>query len=340
MSQNTLQLFENMDNPSAYALVERTEIDWGDPTRNLDQLLKYNLCPEFDSAVYGLDMEMGEYIILQGEEKNRKTTFLLNLVYEFGKQLKQKGKWACIDVLESGMTPSAYRDGLITIVATKYMISKYFGGDRYRWPNPDEIVTHEEIKKELILTRKFLRYGRRTPFQVEAIEFAKKVVGSLPLTIFGAAKKEGMARRYKLNMERWQLLYEGKFPNLEGCEHFLFITDNVQQFTGFDSNSYGNLGDTVGGHGDFAAENRVVVWDVHQVSKSSKESGELMARGGKRGNEECNYAYETSYREDENPFWITLKTPRSRETPPPTLRIPIEPNSGAILGKAIVYENQ
>ena len=336
---SSLHLFNQIDSPSIYGLVERAELDWGQPEENAKNLISYYLAPEFDTTVCGLDVTRGEYIVLQGDEKNRKTTFLLNLVYVFARQLKKHNKWVCVDTLESGMVPGAYRDALLNMVATRYMVSRVFGGDRYKWPSPDQIMGHEDLKTQLVLDQNFLMYNKKSEFQLEAIEYAKKVVGSLPISIFGAAKKEGMARRLDTNMERWQMLYEGTFPKLEGCEHFLFITDNVQQVSDFDSNSaYGSLGGIVSTHGNFAAENRVVVWDVHQISLRSKEAKDPMARGGKRANEEANYVFETTYESDLNPLWLKLRTPRSRKKPPPKLRIPIEPNSGAILGKAIVDE--
>jgi len=91
--------------PRLSALIELTDQEWGDPTENAKNLVYYGL-NYVDQALFGIDMVRGELIGIQAEAKMRKSTLLANIVLNVA---ASKRFWLCIDTLESGMPPSAYR---------------------------------------------------------------------------------------------------------------------------------------------------------------------------------------------------------------------------------------
>src|SRR5512143_3184841 len=102
-------------------LIKQCEQDWGDPVANRTMLLPTGLTP-LDKAVYGLDTINGEVVLIQGPEKQRKSTLVANIIVNYMMSAKPAEKpLTVIDTLESGMLPRRYRDFLISMVATQYV---------------------------------------------------------------------------------------------------------------------------------------------------------------------------------------------------------------------------
>src|SRR5512139_1179535 len=100
-------------------LISLCEKDWGDPIANRTLLLPTGL-PPLDKAVYGLDTINGEVVLVQGPEKQRKSTLVANIIVHYMMSAKPVEKpLTVIDTLESGMPPRRYRDFLISMVATQ-----------------------------------------------------------------------------------------------------------------------------------------------------------------------------------------------------------------------------
>lgn len=327
--------------PRLSALISEADKDWGDPGVNAAQVVKYNIGPEFDRAMWGIDLIDGELITIQAPKKQRKSTLLANLVLNFSGQLIVKNKWCAIDTLESGMTPKAYRDILASIIATRIMIARVYGNNRENWPAVDKIVGNEIFAQQspLNITRKFLRFGFRGHFQHQAIEQAKILMADIPLSIFGSAKAQGEARDITKTIERWSQLYDGAYSGLESCHHVIFCTDNVQQYREFAGNSYYGLEVITNHLSTFVTSHPgAVVIAVSQVSLGSQRSaqsgeGEMEVRGGTRLAEESVTVFQTRY-DKLTPTKLTIETPFSRYEPPPTVVQDIEPNSGAFLAPA------
>ena len=327
--------------PKLSALISQADADWGNPEVNLSHIVKYNIGVEFDKAMWGVDLIDGELIVVQAPKKARKSTFAANLCLNFAPQLRMMSKWMCIDTLESGMTPKAYRDVLAAIMTTKILISKVYGNERGKWPSVDEIIANPFFKDApLNITRRFLRFGYRTDKQMGAIEEAKKILSVLPISIFGSAKNQGEARSIEAAMDRWDKLYNGTYPKEEEKEHVIFITDNVQQYREFAGNSYQGL-ETITNHiATFVTSHPgSVVIAISQVSMGSQRMSitdgmEMEVRGGTRLAEEAVTVFQTRY--DKNaPLHLIIETPFSRYEPPATMVQDIEPNSGAFLAPAI-----
>jgi len=321
--------------PSLRALVGQTDVDWGDPDKNLKGLIKYQIGPEFDRAMWGVNTIDGELIGIQGPEKQRKSSYLCNLIKIFAQQLSA---WICIDTLESGMPPKAYRDMLIAMIATQIMIGRIFGLDRSKWPPVSSIKDHPQLKSELRLSRKFLRFGRRTEFQQAAIDEAKIAASCLPVSIFGPSAREGQARNLELSMERWDKLYRGEYETIKEAKHVVFCTDHIQQYSGYAGDDYHGIEAVVAMLSDFVVTHPgSVVIAVSQVSlgsvrAASSGTGEMVAKGGAKLAAEVNTLFQTKYAE--NSDYLILETPRSRDEKPPVMIQEIEQHSGAFLAPA------
>jgi hypothetical protein len=71
------------------ALLSEADKDWGDSQQNLNNIIMYNIGPEFDTAMWGLDLYEGELIVIQAPKKQRKSTLLANFCINFLPQLNK-----------------------------------------------------------------------------------------------------------------------------------------------------------------------------------------------------------------------------------------------------------
>lgn len=333
--------------PTFRGLIARTKEDWADPFEAQKWLISYKVGPEFDGPMWGLDLSQGELITIQAPKKNRKTTFLANLILNFVPQLIDFDYWFAAYTLESGMQPSAYRDVLIGMDATKKMVHKVFGtGDRSKWPDTREILGQKDLKDEhgntqLRLTKKYMRMGLKTPFQQAAIEASLKSMEAYPLSIFGPAKGEGQSRDLNALLRGWEALYEGKHPLAMGKKHRLFSLDHINQLSGYSGDDYRLLQDAVPKISDFVVTHpgstAIVLSQVSLTSRREADNNnekEMVARGGMKLAEESTIVLQTGYDRDDDPYHIVLSTVDARYEPAPVMLCPIEPNSGVFLRPA------
>lgn len=331
--------------PTFKGLIERTKTDWGDPFEAQKWLLSYKIGETFDAAMWGVDLSQGELITIQAPKKNRKTTLLANLILNLVPQLISFDRWFAAYTLESGMQPTAYRDVLIAMAATKIMVGKLYGSDRAKWPDTPTILAQKELHDEnghtqLRLTKKYMRYGLKTPFQQEAINTAMRHMEKYPLTIFGPARGEGSSRDLEKLVRGWELLFEGKYPGLEGKKHSLFSLDHINQLSGFSGDSYRLLQTAVPIISDFVVTHpgatAIVLSQVSLTSKRDSDSNDtdMVAAGGMKLAEESTTVLQTKYDRDKDPYNIILQTVDARYEPAPAMTCPIEPNSGVFLRPA------
>jgi hypothetical protein len=327
--------------PRIASLIENTDLEWGDPDENRRRLVYYGI-NYIDQALFGIDFVRGEMIGIQAEAKQRKSTLLANIVLCVASQLSE---WVCIDTLESGMPPSAYRDVLIAIKATRMMIADVFGTDRKEWPRYADLVAHPELGKELRISKEFLWYGRRTERQFHAIAEAKRLLAGHRIMLFGPAPTQGNARSLPKSLDRWHRLYHGEYAGVAHLPVRMFAVDHVQQLSGFGDSDYNRLESAVHSYSDFVTTHPgSVVFVVSQLGVGSvrlEKQGiaRAQAKGGAVLEAEVNVLFRTLYDSDGTPHVIRIQTDATRKRPPPMVAQEIEPNSGSFLRPASPTKN-
>jgi hypothetical protein len=315
--------------PTIQALLAQCESDWGDPQINRDGLVPYGL-PPIDRSLYGIDIIDGELILIQGQEKRRKTTFAANVVVNImiGEKPKEK---PVIDIesLESGMSPKKYRDSLISIMATRYLMSL---GHQYGQACP---VCGTPQCRELGISSKFLRYNTRSTDQQEAVTYALDTMFSWPLLIHGANPLQGDTRNLKSVSNgkdaRWRKLIDDTGVKI-------MVVDHAQQFSfAGEPSDYEKQIKAVSVISDFVAQNNMVYFLLSQVSLTSLREvragvGNLTAAGGAKGAQESNTVFTTDYASGSGVMKISIE--ESRYSANFSVWQHIEDTSGAFIGEA------
>jgi hypothetical protein len=346
-------------NPEMKSLIAQTEEDWGDPKKNRDSLVPYGIKP-FDKMLYGIDVHNGELIVVMGQEKQRKTTFAINVVINIMQADKPKDKPAIVvDSLESGMHPARYRDQMISNVASRIMLAR---GHRSTGGCP---ICNTPQCQQLVLSPEYLRYNNRTPEQAEAISEAMKEMSTWPLYVFGASPYQGGTRSLSPSvrapdgsardswhylwakehglppevtnkvsrMSRWEWLFEEKGAKL-------FITDHVQQysFTG-EPNDYEKQLRAVGAVGDFVSMYKIAVMMLSQVSLTSireaSKGGKMRGLGGGKLSQEANVIFGSHYQSGDG--YQKIEIIDSRKSPTFGVTQSLDESSGAYFGEATYY---
>lgn len=320
--------------PRIAALIDQCDLDWGDPVANRARLVPYGIGP-IDTALYGLDPE-GELIIIQGEQKKRKTTLAVNVLINIYMGIKPLVKpFINVDVLESGMPPKKYRDSIIANVASRWMIQQGHAAGGY--------CAHcDGACKELRLSPKFLRYNRRSRIQMDAIEYAKATVSQWPLLLHGPRLDQGNTRNLKAALYgdkkepgRWKRL-------IEDFGVSIFVSDHLQQyaFPGKSLSDYEKQNEVIPPLSDFVAQNSVALLLISQVSRNSLQEaretgGKLTAAGGARAAQEANTVFSVGY-DGEN--IMTIKIEESRDAANLVVWQKLDSSSGAFYGEATLQD--
>lgn len=322
--------------PTLAGLLANAEADWGCPEENRQGLIHYGI-PPIDEALYGLDFKAGELIGVQAPEKRRKSTLLANVVYNVA---AHERFWSCIDTLESGMPPAAYRDVLLAMAATRTLIAHVFGADRRTWPEVAQIFANDKIGSLLRISKEFIWYADRSLLQASAIDAAKNALSGAMIMLFGPRPEEGEARNLSSTMDRWHRLYHGNFSSTPGKFVRLFAVDHIQQYAGWPGEDYRKLEIVTDTMAEFVTQHPgSVVILVSQVSVGSRRfaaqgMGDYQAKGGAKLSAEVNVLFQTDYDKNKAPQQMTIEVKETRRRPPPRVVQEIDPSSGAFLRPA------
>lgn len=311
-------------NPHISALIDQAGQDWGSPEANRENLVPYGIIP-LDRALYGIDTINGEMILILGEHKKRKTTLILNILTNIFTREKGKKPITNVDTLESGMPPGRYRDSLISIVASRFLIQR--GHKPGACP-----ICHAKLCKELNITPEFLRYNTRSRIQLESIDYALETIRDWPLLIHGANPVQGDTRNLETSVRgvksRWRRLIHD-----EGVE--LLVSDHVQQYevggnpyaTDYEKQIY-----AVGSSAEVVARENIALFLISQVSLTSIRAGKMSAAGGNKGAQEANVVLSTDYIPGSGRIKISILESRRSDTL--ELWQAIDDRSGAFYGEA------
>lgn len=313
--------------PSIKALVDQSDEQWGSQEKNRELLTPYGI-EQLDLVTYGINTIKGEFILLQGEEKNRKTTFWLNVLVNifmgpigpYGEKKMRpyfRKPFTVVDVLESGIDALTTKDLLIANVASRYLIAN--GHAPY---GPCRECGAPSCR-ELHLSPKFLMFVNRSKQQAQAINFAREEVGSWDLHIYGPSDFEGDTRNLTKSIDRWNRLIEEKDAKL-------FITDHLQQYDQGTSD-YEILMNSVRGISNFVSKKKRAIIAVSQVSLTSirnrESGGKLDSSGGRKAAQEANTVLVTEYTSGQPSLKIRID--RARFARNITVTQGIEEESGA-----------
>lgn len=316
--------YEYIESQSLETLTAGSYEQWGDPIKNREKLIPYGYKP-IDRAIYGIDPQ-GEFIVIQGKEKGRKSTIMQNVVKNIMEWERLKIKPVIvIDILESSSSPTIVKDNFISMVASNFIMEK---GHRSHAPCP---LCGGKQCKELVLSSRALPFITRTPLQKVAIDHAIKVISGWSIYLFGTGVNEGETRDMDKTLRRWLWLSENRGASI-------FISDHVQQY--HNANERTGLTDyekqqiVVPALSTFVGKYRKTVIALSQLSLGTRKDndGRMYATGGAKMAAEANTVIMTMY--DENtPFQVALQLVESRYAGQTTCYGLIDPTSGVTHGE-------
>lgn len=305
-------------NPLISSHLDDLEESWGNPEENIKNIVTFGIRP-FDALLYGIDLG-GELIVIQGEEKNRKTTATLNIVKNV---INKKPKLnVVVDTLESSMNYMRYRDSLIAMLMTEYLIKNTAHSHKLCriCRGSCKIIGH--------LSPEAFRYKRDRFPQVEfnqALAYAKERLSPTRLRIYDGRIERGNARNLGTSLKRWtKLRKEGELD--------LLVLDHLQQYKILDighQEAYSKLEVVIGEVGNFIAQYGVPVILLSQVSltsrRTAKSAKDYMSTGGAKADQEAKIVFNTK-KIATGRLEMSLKVSRSSGTG--KVEIELEPSSG------------
>jgi hypothetical protein len=343
---------DDIYNPTIKALLEKTEEDWGDPEINRKMMIPYGI-KNFDKILYGIDTFHGELILVIGQEKQRKTTFAINVVINYmTAPTPVKKPVTVIDTLESGMHPSRYRDQMISNLASRYLIEEgHLSRGWGRCP-----ICQEEACRALRITPEFLRFNTRSKNQQDAINRAIGEMSTWPLFIFGANPYQGNARNLseairgdRVSEFSWHFKWSQQDKQarkisrwrymIEEYDAKIFIADHVQQYSfKGEPSDYDKQLRAVAAISDLVAQYNIAAIVLSQISLTSvrevraSSSGKLGALGGNKAAQEANVIFSTHY-DSTKAKRMHIKIEDSRKSGAMTVMQTLDAPSGAFFGE-------
>ncbi len=298
--------------PSMYARILASRKRRESPEENRKLLVPYGI-KVLDKAFYGIGVDRGgELVLLIAEEKNRKTTLMINILINVmtNPNISNKPGWV-IDTLESGMNEARYTDAVITNLASRYLMQQgHLPLSRGQCP-----ACATSQCKELVLTPEYIYYFKLSKAQKEAMQRAEAVAETWKVNIFDAALDQGDTRNLTgaVNMtnpdrSRWSKLRDQGYD--------IFVTDHLQQYRfGIEHQTdYEKMVRSMNAMGDFVASTGAVVFSVSQVSltsiRESKGGGKLTASGGRKGHQEATKIISTHYENESGFFKVIIEGSR------------------------------
>lgn len=317
--------------PNIQRFIDEAEDRWGAPAENRKNLYPYGVMP-LDQALYGIDVLNGELIIVQSEEKMRKTTAVINFVINGQQLAKELRPLVVVDMLESGMRPEKYFDTLVANMASRILIQRGHNPDHTK---PCGKCGGGTVCKELVLSHKYLRFNTRTADQQSAIHEAKQAMRKWNIHIYGPRESEGDTRSLEASVtgtkdqkSRWVRLCEQH-------KQVIFVSDHLQQYQVAGSD-YEKMLAVVPAHADVVAKLNAVVFSITQVSLTSAREaaagmGKYTAAGGRKAAQEGNTIFSTNYKSGDTKMAITIED--SRDAGSFSIWQPVQITSGAFYGE-------
>jgi len=269
-----------------------------------------------------------------------------------------------IDTLESGMSPTRYRDQMISNLASRWLM------EEGHFPRGSCNECGADKCRQLMLTPEFLRFNTRTPAQKLGIEYALDTMTTWPLYIFGANFYQGGTRNLytsvkggKRDIDTWHYKWAKEHPPKNGFDEKqisqisrwefmikefgarIFVSDHVQQYSfATEPSDYEKQLRAVSAISDFVASEQIAAIVLSQISLTSlRESrtgqGRIGAMGGSKLVQEANVAFSTHYDADV-PGKMSISIEESRKSGAFHVLQRLEDRSGAFVGPSEIRWNR
>jgi hypothetical protein len=295
---------------------------WGDPIENRKKLIPYGW-KLIDKAVWGIDVA---FIVLQGEEKMRKSTVMYNIIKNIMTGDKPEVKpHIVLDTLESSSGPDVVSDIFICMLASEILMDAGHRSDNGACPR-----CGGKRCNQLVLSSRSLPYITKTREQQNAINLAIKELETWNLTVFGPGINEGNTRDMEGSVRRWEWM-------IDEYDASLFISDHIQQYhlpkavTDYEKQQV-----AVPFLSTFVGQNKKTLLALSQVSltarKNAKDGARQYATGGAKMAAEAGTVLRSLYDEDQ-PTVVGVGIVESRHSGKLTTWGRIDPTSGLMYGE-------
>lgn len=322
-------------NPLVASQLDNLEESWGEAERNRDNMIRTGI-KALDQLIYGIDSR-GELIIIQGKEKDRKTTFVTNWIVSMALDTNNRKKNIIIDTLESQMDFMRYRDTMIAMLMTKQLVDS----SEHNYKGCP--ICHGDCQILGKLSPEFFRYrrdkidGKASDDFEKALEYAKYILRQTNIAIYDGRIGQGNTRDLTGSKERWAKLHgEGMLD--------LLVIDHSQQYSipGISAGDhFTHLNTVVEAVSTAITQYGFPVVLLSQVSRGSTKGtqspAEYLASGGAKGSQEAAVVITTN-KTSNSSFVATVGTSRVSGTAKIQFS-KVDPPSGWIIDKDAKLES-
>jgi len=331
------------------ALLADVRDGWGDPEINVSKVIRTGI-GVLDTITFGLmpaitpelkRVRGGDFWAISALEGHRKSTLLANMALHASRNTL--GAWVGIESAEPNMSPGRYRDVLLAMLSTYYLIVDWHvsqglppekAAEIRNWTLGPEEVTKLSSLPVGGLSADFLSFGRRTALQLKAIEWAKNTFAQLKLRVYGSMSEYGAAAHLKALEQRWQRDIYERNEWIKFVDHLQTIDvgrpgahdyDRMQLICDFCQSMIQQHGICI-----------VILSQIGQTAERLRAQGimdEASARGGNRVAELADVSLRLTY---DNPHWLSVRITKSRRSGKVAVQLPLEPGSGLIVGPGSV----
>lgn len=326
MSLATLDWARIFAEQSMQALVDCANDDWGNVELNAAKAMRTGISI-IDEITKGIRPTLVGII---GRSGSRKSSIAANMALYNGTSSTIDSEERIHQVIltaESGMSPKRYRDMLLAMLATKYLM--YWASQR-----------GEDFDSSFSISADTFYYQNLTEEQQKAVAIAKRRLSQAPITILGSGDMGAVDA-----IENYPKIFAeitSRYPNCAVTVDHLhsIFTGNVGASQGGVYSDYEVLNVIVPVLAQQVKIYKIPVIAIGQVSTSSARLKQEEARGGSRFREECGLYLRSRY-EKFPTHKVNLYLDKSRYSPDGlTFSIPIDPASGLVIGDGEIVHTQ